>query len=200
MPNGKLLVLDGLDGSGKSTQFELLQTALQKQGVSIQAVSFPDYDSPSAALVKMYLNGELSNTPDGVNAYAASSFYAVDRYANGNKTTDFIRCVAWGKTAENIGKFFHKGDMLAIQGNIRTGSFTDRNGSKHYTTAAYVTNFYFTGNRSNPQKNNTQNNGYQNGNSANYNRNPYPQNSRPNGRSSYQNGYYQNPFDGYETL
>ena len=45
MPNGKLLVLDGLDGSGKSTQFELLQTALQKQGVSIQAVSFPDYDS-----------------------------------------------------------------------------------------------------------------------------------------------------------
>ena len=71
MPNGKLLVLDGLDGSGKSTQFELLQTALQKQGVSIQAVSFPDYDSPSAALVKMYLNGELSNTPDGVNAYAA---------------------------------------------------------------------------------------------------------------------------------
>ena len=82
MPNGKLLVLDGLDGSGKSTQFELLQTALQKQGVSIQAVSFPDYDSPSAALVKMYLNGELSNTPDGVNAYAASSFYAVDRYAN----------------------------------------------------------------------------------------------------------------------
>lgn len=82
MPNGKLLVLDGLDGSGKSTQFELLQTALQKQGVSIQAVSFPDYDSPSAALVKMYLNGEFSNTPDGVNAYAASSFYAVDRYAN----------------------------------------------------------------------------------------------------------------------
>lgn len=141
---------------------------------------------------------ELKRTQNG-NVCTNFSL-AVDRYANGNKTTDFIRCVAWGKTAENISKFFHKGDMLAIQGNIRTGSFTDRNGSKHYTTAVYVTNFYFTGNRSNPQKNNTQNNGYQNGNSANYNRNPYPQNSRPNGRSSYQNGYYQNPFDGYETL
>ena len=102
MPNGKLLVLDGLDGSGKSTQFELLQTALQKQGVSIQAVSFPDYDSPSAALVKMYLNGELSNTPDGVNAYAASSFYAVDRYANGNKTTDFIICTGSRHTTTEL--------------------------------------------------------------------------------------------------
>ena len=116
---------------------------------------------------------------------------AVDRYANGNKTTDFIRCVAWGKTAENIGKFFHKGDVLAIHGSIKTGNFTDRNGNKHYTTDVYVTNFYFTGSKTNPQKSN-----YQNGNSANYNRSPYPQNSR----SSYQNGYYQNPFDGYEAL
>lgn len=82
MPNGKLLVLDGLDGSGKSTQFALLQAALQQQGVAVQAVSFPDYDSPSASLVKMYLHGDFSHTPDGVNAYAASSFYAVDRYAN----------------------------------------------------------------------------------------------------------------------
>jgi dTMP kinase len=82
MANGKLLVLDGLDGSGKSTQFALLQTALQQQGIDVQAVSFPDYDSPSASLVKMYLRGDFSHTPDGVNAYAASSFYAVDRYAN----------------------------------------------------------------------------------------------------------------------
>ena len=116
---------------------------------------------------------------------------AVDRYANDSKTTDFIRCVAWGKTAENIGKFFHKGDVLAVHGSIKTGNFTDRNGNKHYTTNVYVTSFYFTGSKANPQKSN-----YQNGNSANYNRIPYPQNSR----SSYQNGYYQNPFDGYETL
>lgn len=82
MAHGKLIVLDGLDGSGKSTQFELLKTALQQQGIPVQAVSFPDYDSPSASLVKMYLGGAFSNTPDGVNPYAASSFYAVDRYAN----------------------------------------------------------------------------------------------------------------------
>lgn len=80
---GKLFVLDGLDGCGKSTQFELLQNILSSNGYdNILPVSFPDYDSPSASLVKMYLSGTLSNTPDGVNAYAASSFYAVDRYAN----------------------------------------------------------------------------------------------------------------------
>lgn len=132
---------------------------------------------------------ELKRTQNG-NVCTNFSL-AVDRYANGSKTADFIRCVAWGKTAENIGKFFHKGDVLAVHGSIKTGNFTDRNGNKHYTTDVYVTNFYFTGSKTNPQKSN-----YQNGNSANYNRSPYPQNSR----SSYQNGYYQNPFDGYETL
>lgn len=137
---------------------------------------------------------ELKRTQNG-NVCTNFSL-AVDRYANGNKTADFIRCVAWGKTAENIGKFFHKGDVFAVHGSIKTGNFTDRNGNKHYTTDVYVTNFYFTGSKANPQKSNAQNNGYQNRNSANYNRSPYPQNSR----SSYQNGYYQNPFDVYETL
>lgn len=137
---------------------------------------------------------ELKRTQNG-NVCTNFSL-AVDRYANGSKTTDFIRCIAWGKTAENIGKFFHKGDVLAVHGSIKTGNFTDRNGNKHYTTDVYVTNFYFTGSKANPQKSNAQNNGYQSRNSANYNRSPYPQNSR----SSYQNGYYQNPFDGYETL
>lgn len=82
MANGKLIVLDGLDGSGKSTQFTLLHQFLKHQNISVRSVSFPDYESPSASLVKMYLNGDFSNTPGGVNAYAASSFYAVDRYAN----------------------------------------------------------------------------------------------------------------------
>ncbi len=82
MSNGKIIVLDGLDGCGKSTQFEALQQVLQEQGKPVKAISFPMYEKPSAALVKMYLNGDFSNTPDGVNAYAASSFYAVDRYAN----------------------------------------------------------------------------------------------------------------------
>lgn len=82
MAKGKIIVLDGLDGCGKSTQFEVLGKLLREQGKTVKSISFPMYDKPSAALVKMYLQGDFSETPDGVNAYAASSFYAVDRYAN----------------------------------------------------------------------------------------------------------------------
>lgn len=78
---GKLIVIDGLDGSGKTTQFDIIKEKLSESH-SVKAISFPDYDNPSSALVKMYLNGELSKSADGVNAYAASSFYAVDRYAS----------------------------------------------------------------------------------------------------------------------
>lgn len=80
--NGKLFVLEGLDGSGKSTQFELLQQYLNSENVNFKAISFPDYEKPSSALVKMYLNGDFSKNAADINAYAASSFYAVDRYAS----------------------------------------------------------------------------------------------------------------------
>lgn len=79
---GKLIVIEGLDGSGKSTQLELLPKNLKKCGIQSKTVSFPDYDSNSSALVKMYLNGEFGKKPNDVNAYAASLFYAVDRYAS----------------------------------------------------------------------------------------------------------------------
>ena len=79
---GKVIVIDGLDGCGKSTQFELCTKKLEEMGKKIKSVSFPDYESPSSALVKMYLAGEIAKTADEVNAYAASSFYAVDRYAS----------------------------------------------------------------------------------------------------------------------
>lgn len=82
MREGKLIVLDGLDGSGKSTQFEIAAEKLKKQGIAVKAISFPDYSQPSSTLVKMYLNGEFSKNAADVNAYAASSFYAVDRYAS----------------------------------------------------------------------------------------------------------------------
>lgn len=82
MKKGKLIVIDGLDGSGKSTQLELVEKRLRQMGRKIKTISFPDYESPSSALVKMYLGGEFSDNPDDVNAYAASSFYAVDRYAS----------------------------------------------------------------------------------------------------------------------
>ena len=79
---GKLMVIDGLDGCGKSTQLNLLDEYLHNRGVAYKQISFPDYDQPSSALVKMYLGGELGGSASAVNAYAASSFYAVDRYAS----------------------------------------------------------------------------------------------------------------------
>lgn len=79
------LVLEGLDGSGKSTQFELLLKVLQSRPGGAREVKFPDYSSDSSALVKMYLNGEFGSDPQAVNAYAASAFYAVDRFASFQK-------------------------------------------------------------------------------------------------------------------
>ena len=81
----KLIVVEGLDGSGKATQAKLLAAGLRSSGLPVTEVSFPDYASDSSALVKMYLAGEFGRKPDDVNAYAASSFYAVDRYASFKK-------------------------------------------------------------------------------------------------------------------
>ena len=79
---GKLIVIEGLDGSGKSTQLALLNDRLVKAGIPITAVSFPDYESDSSALVKMYLEGRFGEKAGDVNPYAASLFYCVDRYAS----------------------------------------------------------------------------------------------------------------------
>lgn len=77
---GKLIVIEGLDGSGKSTQIEYLKNKLS--GRNVHQIKLPDYDSDSSALVKMYLRGDFGKKPEDVNAYAASAFYAVDRFAN----------------------------------------------------------------------------------------------------------------------
>ncbi len=79
---GRLIVVEGLDGSGKATQTALLERFLREQTQTVRRVSFPDYREPSSELVKMYLNGDFGSDPQNVNAYAASSFYAVDRYAS----------------------------------------------------------------------------------------------------------------------
>lgn len=78
---GRLFVIEGLDGSGKATQAAALAAALQAQGVPVRKITFPNYASESSALVRMYLGGAFGDKPGDVNAYAASSFYAVDRYA-----------------------------------------------------------------------------------------------------------------------
>ena len=85
MGAGKIFVIDGLDGSGKSTQAQIITDKLKSRRRKVKFISFPDYNEPSSALVRMYLNGELSQNPDDINAYAASSFYAVDRYASYKK-------------------------------------------------------------------------------------------------------------------
>lgn len=79
---GKLIVIEGLDGSGKATQAQLVYENLEKLGTPVRKISFPDYKEPSSALVKMYLKGEFGNKPSDVNPYTASSFYAVDRAAS----------------------------------------------------------------------------------------------------------------------
>ncbi len=92
---GKLIVIEGTDGSGKSTQFRLLTQRLESQGQQFRKLVFPQYSEPSSALIRMYLGGEFGSTPDAVSGYAASTFYAVDRYASYKKV--------WGKWYEEGG-------------------------------------------------------------------------------------------------
>ena len=89
---GKLIVIEGTDGSGKSTQFRLLTGRLESEQVKFQKLVFPQYSEPSSALIRMYLGGEFGKSPSDVNAYAASAFYSVDRYASYRKV--------WGKWYE----------------------------------------------------------------------------------------------------
>ncbi len=83
---GKLIVIEGVDSSGKETQTKRLVEKLEKENIPVKMISFPDYESDSSALVKMYLGGEFGGTPEAVGAYAASLFYAVDRYASYNRS------------------------------------------------------------------------------------------------------------------
>lgn len=82
---GRLIVLEGTDGSGKSTQFERLCKRVSEEGIAYHQLVFPQYREESSALLRMYLRGEFGKNPGDVNAYAASSFYAVDRYASWKK-------------------------------------------------------------------------------------------------------------------
>ena len=92
---GKLIVIEGTDGSGKSTQFKLLTERLVNEGVTFKRIVFPRYAEESSALIRMYLQGQFGTNPSDVNGYAASAFYAVDRYASYKQD--------WGKWYEEGG-------------------------------------------------------------------------------------------------
>lgn len=92
---GKLIVIEGTDGSGKSTQFRLLSQRLTDENRAFKHLVFPRYSEPSSALIRMYLGGEFGGSPADVNAYAASAFYAVDRFASYKQD--------WGKWYEEGG-------------------------------------------------------------------------------------------------
>lgn len=79
---GKLIVFEGTDGSGKATQTKMLGERLAREGLSFRKLDFPRYGEPSCKLVEMYLHGDFGKKPGDVNAYAASTFYAADRYAS----------------------------------------------------------------------------------------------------------------------
>jgi dTMP kinase len=79
MKNYKLVVIEGVDSSGKQTQSELLMSNIESMGLSVEKIVFPNYDSDTSSLVKMYLGGEFGENANDVNPYMASAFFAVDR-------------------------------------------------------------------------------------------------------------------------
>ncbi len=112
MAKGKLIVLEGIDGSGKSAQFRRLCTRLEKDGFDYNHIVFPRYGEESSALIRMYLNGEFGTRPDDVNAYTASTFFAVDRFASYKKD--------WGSTYDSGGLFLS--DRYTTSNAVHQGS------------------------------------------------------------------------------
>ncbi len=81
--SGKLIIIEsGSDASGKATQTKKLYDRLVSEGYNVKKVEYPNYDSETSTLVKMYLRGDFGKNPSDVDAYVASTFYAVDRYAS----------------------------------------------------------------------------------------------------------------------
>ena len=97
MSKGKLIVLEGIDGSGKSAQYRRLCSRMENDGLDYHHIVFPRYDKDSSALIRTYLNGGFGANPNDVNAYAASVFFAVDRFA---------------AYREDWGKIYHEGGLI----------------------------------------------------------------------------------------
>ena len=95
---GKLIVIEGTDGSGKSTQFKLMAERLENENTPFRRLVFPRYSKESSALIRLYLGGAFGTKPSDVNAYAASAFFSVDRYASYKED--------WGQWYEDGGLIF----------------------------------------------------------------------------------------------
>ena len=95
MKKGKLIVLEGIDGSGKSAQYRRLCQRMENDKIAYNHIVFPRYDKESSALIRLYLGGAFGTKPGDVNAYTASTFYAVDRFASYRDD--------WGAVYENGG-------------------------------------------------------------------------------------------------
>ena len=118
---GKLIVIEGTDGSGKSTQFRMMSEHLAQDGLAFKHLVFPRYKEESSALIRMYLGGQFGTNPSDVNAYAASSFYAVDRYASYK--------MDWGKWYEDGGLVLsdrYTTSNAVHQASKETGAARDR--------------------------------------------------------------------------
>ena len=119
---GILIAVDGVDASGKQTQTELLYKRLSEEGKRVRLVSFPAYGSESSALVKMYLNGDFGDKPEDTSAYAASSFFAADRFAT--YKTD------WGKDYNDgtiiIADRYVSSNMIHQAGKIKDKTEKDK--------------------------------------------------------------------------
>ncbi len=130
---------------------------------------------------------EVKQTPSGVSVLSFS--LAVQRnYARQgeDRQTDFINCVAWRNQAEFIGKYFRKGSMIAIEGNLRTRNYDDKNGVKHYVTEVFVDSVSFTGEKS--SDNSQYGGGYQQGSYQG----DYQQGGYQQGGYQQSNNYQQN--------
>ena len=124
---GKLIVIEGTDGSGKSTQFRLLSERLLREGREFKHIVFPRYAEESSALIRMYLGGQFGSKPSDVNAYAASTFYAVDRYASYK--------MDWGQWYENGGLVLS--DRYTTSNAVHQASKEQGEQQKEYLTWLY---------------------------------------------------------------
>ncbi len=132
---GKLVVFEGLDGSGKATQAKLLYCALKAEGQNVMLITFPNYDSPSSALVKMYLSGEFGKRVEDVNAYTASLFYSVDRFASYKKS--------WGEFYNNGGIII--ADRYTTSNAVHQCSKTPKNQWDSYLEWLFKTEYELMG-------------------------------------------------------